>query len=156
MKAILLVLLACAPLAYQASKETPAAAAPKVSVQLMFEGRAEEACELYVSLLPRSKVESVQRYGPGELGPEGTLKLATVSLAGTRVLFFNSPAPHAFTFTPAMSLLVTCESEAEIDALAAALGEEGEVLMPLAKYDFSRKFTWVNDRFGVSWQLMLP
>lgn len=155
MKPLVLALLGLAPLAYQGSQETPAAL-PKVTVHLMFEGRAEEAFELYVSLLPGSKVESVERYGPGEMGKEGTVMLATVSLAGMRVLFFDSPAPHPFTFTPAMSLFVTCESEAELDKLFAELSKEGQVLMPLASYDFSKKFTWVEDRFGVSWQLNLP
>ena len=55
-----------------------------------------------------------------------------------------------------MSLFVTCETEAEIDALCAKLSEGGQAYMPLGKYDFSRKFAWVGDRFGVSWQLNLP
>ena len=69
---------------------------------------------------------------------------------------FDSPVKHAFTFTPASSLFVECESEDEIDRIAAALGDGGAVLMPLADYGFSRRFTWLNDRFGVSWQLNLP
>ena len=55
-----------------------------------------------------------------------------------------------------MSLFVDCQSDAEIERLAAALGEGGTVLMELADYGFSRRFTWLNDRFGVSWQLNLP
>ena len=61
----------------------------------------------------------------------------------------------SFAFTPSSSLFVTCESEAEFDRLSAALTEDGEVLMPPDNYGFSRKFAWVNDRFGVSWQLNL-
>jgi predicted 3-demethylubiquinone-9 3-methyltransferase (glyoxalase superfamily) len=155
MKALVLALLIAAPLAFQTSQEKPPLL-PKVTMHLMFEGRAGEAIEQYVALLPGSKVESLERFGPGEEGKEGTVKLATVSLAGTRVLFYDSSYDHPFTFTPAMSLFVTCETEAEIDELAAALGEDGQVLMPLASYGFSKKFTWVEDRFGVSWQLNLP
>ena len=67
----------------------------------------------------------------------------------------DSPAKHAFTFTPSHSFFVECESDAEIERLAAALGAEGKVLMPLDNYGFSRRFSWVSDRFGVSWQLNL-
>jgi predicted 3-demethylubiquinone-9 3-methyltransferase (glyoxalase superfamily) len=155
MKTLALALLAV-PFVFQTAQEKPPAL-PKVTVHLMFEGQAEEALELYVSLLPGSKVESIERFGPGEaLGTEGSVKLATVSLAGMRVLFYDSSLDHPFTFTPSMSLFVTCESEEEIAALAAALGEDGEVLMPLANYGFSKEFAWVQDRFGVSWQLNLP
>ncbi len=59
-------------------------------------------------------------------------------------------------FTPATSLFVDCASEAELDALFARLPDGGEVLMAPANYGFSRKFAWVSDRFGVSWQLNLP
>jgi len=69
---------------------------------------------------------------------------------------FDSPAPHNFTFTPAISLFVTCETEEELGRLYAALLEDGEVAMPLGEYGFSRRFGWVVDRFGVSWQLNLP
>ena len=57
--------------------------------------------------------------------------------------------------TPAISLFVDCESAAELDRLAADLGEGGSVMMPLDAYDFARRFTWLADRFGVSWQLRL-
>ncbi len=68
----------------------------------------------------------------------------------------DSPAAHDFTFTPAISLFVQCENEAEIGRLYAALADQGTELMPLGSYGFSAKFGWVNDRFGVSWQLNLP
>jgi predicted 3-demethylubiquinone-9 3-methyltransferase (glyoxalase superfamily) len=63
---------------------------------------------------------------------------------------------HPFTFTPAMSLFVDCESEAELDAAFGTLSAGGQVLMPPSNYGFSAKFAWVSDRFGVSWQLNLP
>jgi predicted 3-demethylubiquinone-9 3-methyltransferase (glyoxalase superfamily) len=71
-------------------------------------------------------------------------------------MFIDSPAKHAFTFTPSFSFFVETESEDELRRLAAALGEGGSVMMPLGDYGFSRLFTWVSDRFGVSWQLNLP
>ena len=122
----------------------------------MFEGQAEEAMMFYVSLIPNSKVIAVERYGADGPGPEGTIITATASLGGLDVMFSDSFVQHAFTFTPSTSLYVTCASETEIDALSTAFAEGGEILMPLGDYGFSRKFAWVNDRFGVSWQLTLP
>jgi predicted 3-demethylubiquinone-9 3-methyltransferase (glyoxalase superfamily) len=122
---------------------------------LMFEGKAQEAIDFYVSVLPDSRIVSIDRYGPGEPGPEGTVKLGRASIAGLTLLFSDSYVKHAFTFTPSISLFVTCRSEEEIERLSVTLAKGGAELMPLASYGFSRKFAWVNDRFGVSWQLNL-
>jgi predicted 3-demethylubiquinone-9 3-methyltransferase (glyoxalase superfamily) len=67
----------------------------------------------------------------------------------------DSPAKQNFTFTPASSLFVDCESEEDIRRLSSALGEGGQTLMPLDSYGFGRLFAWVSDRYGVSWQLNL-
>ena len=67
----------------------------------------------------------------------------------------DSFVKHDFTFTPAFSFFVNCDSDAEIERLCSALSEDGKVFMPLNDYGFSRKFAWVGDRFGVSWQLYL-
>ncbi|MBN8971426.1 MAG: VOC family protein [Rhizobiales bacterium] len=123
---------------------------------LMFEGRANEAIAFYVGLIPNSDIVDVTRYGAGEPGPEGTVKFAVVRLAGQQVLFSDSFVSHGFTFTPSLSLFVDCESEADLEHIFTALSEGGGVLMPLGNYGFSRRFGWVNDRFGVSWQLNLP
>ena len=122
---------------------------------LMFEGRAEEAMDFYVSLIPGSEITSIARYGPGQPGPEGSVVVATFTVAGQAVMCSDSFVKHGFTFTPASSLFVECESEEEIQRLASALAEGGAELMPLGNYGFSRQFAWVNDRFGVSWQLNL-
>ena len=122
---------------------------------LMFEGNAEAAMRFYVSLFPGGEILEVSRYGPGEAGAEGSVKVAKVAIAGQTLMCIDSPVKHAFTFTPAFSLFVECESEEEIGRLSASLGKDGTVLMALADYGFSRRFTWVNDRFGVSWQLNL-
>ena len=122
---------------------------------LMFEGRAEEAMNFYVSLIPGSEITSIARYGPGEPGPEGTVVVATFTVAGQAVMCSDSFVKHGFTFTPATSLFVECESEDEVRRLSSALAEGGAELMPLGNYGFSRQFAWVNDRFGVSWQLNL-
>jgi predicted 3-demethylubiquinone-9 3-methyltransferase (glyoxalase superfamily) len=81
---------------------------------------------------------------------------ATFSLAGQKFMCIDSSARHDFSFTPAISLYVQCDSEAEISRLYAALVEQGTELMPLGNHGFSSRFGWVNDRFAVSWQLNLP
>ena len=123
---------------------------------LMFEGKAEEAMRFYISLFADGKIVDIERYGPGQPGAEGSVKVAKFSVAGQTVMCIDSPVKHGFTFTPAFSLFVDCESEAELRRLADALMEGGAALMPLNNYGFSRLFTWVNDRYGVSWQLNLP
>lgn len=127
--------------------------ARKVMTHLMFEGAAEEAMAFYVSLFADSEITQVERYGPGEQGKEGTIKIAYFTLAGREHICIDSPVKHGFGFTPAMSLFVECESEAELDAAFGRLAEGGKVLMPLGNYGFSSRFGWLADRFGVSWQL---
>lgn len=132
------------------------ATAQKITTFLMFEGNAEEAMTFYVSLFDDAEVISIARYGADDPGPDGSVRQATFALAGQQLMCIDSPAKHDFTFTPAVSLFVQCEHEAEIDRLYAALSGQGTELMPLGNYGFSNKFGWVNDRFGVSWQLNLP
>ncbi|MCA9206053.1 MAG: VOC family protein [Planctomycetales bacterium] len=128
----------------------------KITPFLMFEGTAEDAMNFYVGLFPDSKVVSVNRYGTEGPGREGTIQLAVFEVAGQRLLCIDSPAKHAFTFTPSVSLFVDCTTEAQIDELYSKLSENGASMMPLGSYGFSKKFGWVQDRFGVSWQLNLP
>ena len=123
---------------------------------LMFEGTAEEAANLYVSVFRDSSIQSIERWAPGEPGAEGSVKQCFFTVAGLRLRCFDSPAHHAFTFTPSLSLFVDCESEAELDAAFARLSADGQVMMGPGNYGFSAKFAWVSDRFGVSWQLNLP
>ncbi len=120
---------------------------------LMFEGDAEEAMTFYVSLFPDGDVVHVTRYGPDGPGAEGTVITAIFTIGGQTVLCSDRPVKHGFSFTPSVSMFVECPSEDEIARLATALADGGEILMPLDNYGFSRRFTWVNDRFGVSWQL---
>lgn len=152
---LLVAVLPAAVARSSSSQEKIAPKAPKVTTLLMFTGQAEEAMKLYVSLFEGSKVLEVQRHGPNGSGKEGEILHATFSLAGTLYRCFDSLPVHPFTFTPSMSIFVECESEAELDHAFKTLSEGGEVMMPPDDYGFSRKFTWVADRFGVSWQLNL-
>ncbi len=127
-----------------------------VATFLMFDGVAEKAMNLYVSLFNDSRINQVERYGPGEQGAEGSIKVADFTLGGHHLKCIDSPIKHEFTFTPSTSIFVDCTDEAELENAFERLSEGGAVLMPLGDYGFSKKFAWVNDRFGVSWQLNLP
>jgi len=128
----------------------------KIKTFLMFDGDCEQAMNLYVSLFRDAAVASIRRYGPGEAGAEGSVMQASFVVQGQTFMCVDSPVKHDFTFTPAMSLFVDCADEAEIDELFSKLSNGGQILMPLDKYPFSRKFGWLSDKFGVSWQLNLP
>ena len=127
----------------------------KVTTFLMFNGRAEEAMNLYIPLFKQSEILSITRYGANEAGAEGTVQHATFTLNGQEFMCIDSSAPHAFTFTPSISLYVRCDTEQEIDTAFATLSQDGQIFMPLDQYPFSRKFGWLSDKFGVSWQLNL-
>ncbi|MBP0723918.1 VOC family protein [Bacillus sp. RG28] len=128
----------------------------KVTPFLMFQGNAEEAMNFYTSLIEDSEITSITRYGANGLGEEGSVMRATFSLKGQEFICIDSNVKHEFTFTPSFSLFMTCDTEEEIDRLYENLSSDGGVLMPLNQYPFSKKFGWVNDKFGVSWQLTLP
>ncbi|MEV7524640.1 VOC family protein [Streptomyces sp. NPDC091371] len=132
-----------------------ASAPQKITTFLMFEGRAEEAMDFYMSLFEDAEVVDISRYDAAGPGKEGTVKVATFALAGQRIMCSDSFVKHAFGFTPSMSLFVECADAAELDRLYGALAEQGAELMPVGSYGFSTRFGWVNDRFGVSWQLNL-
>ncbi|WP_284311791.1 VOC family protein [Labrys miyagiensis] len=124
---------------------------------LMFQGDAEAAMTLYRAVFGEAaRILKINRYGPGEAGAEGSVKVALFQIADQEIKCIDSPMKHAFGFTPAISLYVNFDSEDELGRVAVALAEGGAVYMPLDDYGFSRKFTWVGDRYGVTWQLNLP
>ena len=123
---------------------------------LMFQGgHAETALDLYVSLFEDGEILDVMRWRKGEPGAEGSIKLARFRAAGQCVVASDSPVEHAFDFTPSWSFFVDCASGQEQERLCAKPSEGGTMLMPLDDYGFSKRFAWIADRFGVSWQLNL-
>ncbi len=127
----------------------------KIAAFLMFTGEAEQAMEFYMSVFDPSEIISLIRYGANEAGQEGSVMHAAFSLKGQMFMCIDSIVKHDFTFTPAISLHVTCDSEEEIDRVYEQLSQDGAVFMPLEATSFSRKYGWVQDKFGVSWQLNL-
>ena len=129
----------------------------KVTPFFMFQnGNAEEAMNFYTSIIEDSEITSIVRYGANEAGQEGTVMQATFTLKGQEFMCIDSYIKHQFSFTPSFSIFVTCNTEEELDNIYEKLNEGGQALMPLNDYGFSKKFGWLNDRFGVSWQLNLP
>lgn len=150
-----LILTACAtPTMEEAVESEPVTRATPF---LLFQGgKAEEAMDFYTGLFADGEILSIERYGPDGPGAEGTVYQAEFRVAGQSVRVTDSIAPHAFDFTPSWSFFVDCTSEEDIEALVAALEEGGMTMMPLGEYGWSRKFAWVQDRFGISWQINLP
>ena len=121
----------------------------------MFDGRAEEAMNFYLSVFDGARITSLERFGPEGPGKPGTIYSAFLEVGGNRLRFFDSPMKHAFTFTPAISLFISGLDEAAQERIYTALSDQGQALMPLAEYPGIKRFAWVQDRFGVSWQLSL-
>ncbi|WP_242344145.1 VOC family protein [Anaeromyxobacter terrae] len=109
---------------------------------LWFDGKAEEAAKFYTSVFKDSKLGSVARYGEEGPGPKGTVMTATFELAGQEFIALNGEP--LFKFTPAISFVVNCETQAEVDELWEKLSAGGA----------TNQCGWLNDRFGVSWQIV--
>jgi len=128
----------------------------KITPCLWFDNQAEEAVNLYISIVRNSKIVNVARYG--EAGakasgmPKGTVLTITFQLDGEEFMALNGGP--AFQFTPAVSFLVACKTKEEVDALWGRLSDGGSALMELGAYPFSDKYGWVQDRYGLSWQVM--
>ena len=122
---------------------------------LMFSGKAEEAIAFYVSAFPNSQVWEMKKYGPGGGGPEGSVELAKFTLNGQSFRAVDSPVKHNFEFTPSLSFYVPFVDEIALLSTYKILSEGGQILMPLDKYQFSDKYAWFNDKYGISWQLIL-
>jgi predicted 3-demethylubiquinone-9 3-methyltransferase (glyoxalase superfamily) len=121
---------------------------------LFQEGNAEEAINLYLSLFDDSSLTTLTKYAKG-LDKEGQIQMAVFKIKGVEFMAIDSPVKHDFTFTPSVSLFVDCKNEKELSNAFSVLSKDGKILMDLGNYGFSEKFAWVNDKYGVSWQLNL-
>ncbi|BDS11532.1 VOC family protein [Aureispira anguillae] len=119
------------------------------------DGNAENAMNFYVELFDNSKIIKVSRWGKGAPTAEGKIMQATFELDGNLFMCSDSPPIHDWSFTPAVSNYLECDNEREIERLFSKLSENGKVMMALDNYGFSQKFGFIQDQFGVSWQLNL-
>jgi len=118
-------------------------------------GAATAALDLYRAVFADFELIEIAHYGPGDAGPEGSVKVATFRLAGSEFSCADSPIDHAWGFTPAVSLWIECDDNNELERLFGQLSDGGNVFMPLDDYGFSTRFGWVGDCHGVTWQLNL-
>jgi predicted 3-demethylubiquinone-9 3-methyltransferase (glyoxalase superfamily) len=114
----------------------------KITPFLWFNDRAEEAAKFYTSVFKDAKMGSISRYGPAGPGPEGSVMVASFRLFGQEFLALNG-GPQ-FGFSPAISFLVNCQTQAEVDELWTALSDGGQTL----------QCGWLTDKFGLSWQIV--
>ena len=120
-----------------------------ITPHLWFDSEATDAAELYVSVFDGSDIVSVRTLRDT---PSGDCDLVSFVLAGQP--FMAISAGPLFRFNPSVSFRIDCETADEVDALWRRLGEGGQVLMPLDAYPFSPSYGWLQDRYGLSWQLM--
>jgi predicted 3-demethylubiquinone-9 3-methyltransferase (glyoxalase superfamily) len=108
---------------------------------LWFNKEAGDAAQYYLSVFPDARILSTSTYGKNMPMPEGTVMVAEMEIVGQRLTLLNA-GPH-YKLSPAFSLLVNCEDQAEIDRLWAALGDGGHY----------SQCGWLSDKFGLSWQI---
>ncbi len=122
----------------------------KIVPHLWYDKEAKEAAEFYISLFEQSKLLNVTVIGET---PSGDTEVVNFELAGQE--FAAISAGPYFKFNPSISLMVACNSIDEVNTIWKALAEGGMEFMPLGEYPFSKWYGWIQDRFGLSWQLML-
>ncbi|MDQ5876988.1 MAG: VOC family protein [Thermoproteota archaeon] len=121
----------------------------KIIPHLWFDNNAGEAARFYTSVFKNSKIKNMTTL---HNTPSGTVEIFTVQLLGQEFTLISA-GPY-FKFTPAVSFFVGCNTKEEVDALWKNLFEGGSALMELGQYPFSEKYGWVQDRYGLSWQVM--
>lgn len=114
----------------------------KITPFLWFDHQAEEAVQFYTSIFRNSKVQTVTRYGETGPGPKGTVMTIEFQLAGQQFVALNG-GPH-FTFTEAISFVVNCETQEEVDEYWEKLSEGGTKV----------QCGWLKDKYGLSWQIV--
>jgi predicted 3-demethylubiquinone-9 3-methyltransferase (glyoxalase superfamily) len=114
----------------------------KITPFLWFDGKAEEAANFYMSAFKNSKIVSVMRYGEAGPGPKGTVMGVTFQLDGQEFIALNG-GPQ-YTFSPAISLFVNCQTQQEVDQLWEKLSEGGQ----------EQRCGWLTDKYGVTWQIV--
>jgi predicted 3-demethylubiquinone-9 3-methyltransferase (glyoxalase superfamily) len=120
----------------------------KITPFLWFEEKAKQAAEFYVSIFENSSIKNINIL---ENTPSGSVEIITFELMGQEFSFMS--AGPFVKINPSISFTVTCSTTKKIDFLWTKLTKSGQILMELGEYPFSKKFGWIQDRYGISWQL---
>jgi len=121
----------------------------KITPHLWFDKEAREAAEFYVSVFPDSQFTNLTRLSGT---PSGDCDVVSFQLGGEP--FMAISAGPLFKFNPSVSFHARCSSNEEVDALWAKLSPGGKVLMPLGSYPFAARYGWLEDKYGLSWQVI--
>lgn len=121
----------------------------KIVPHLWFDKEAKEAAQLYTSVIPGSGVTNVTTLRDT---PSGDADVVSFNLAGQP--FMAISAGPLFRFNPSISFHIKCQTSDEVDALWKSLSPGGKVLMELGSYPFSERYGWLQDRYGLSWQII--
>lgn len=127
----------------------------KITPNLWFDRQAEEAANFYTAAFNNSKIGYITRSSKAGFEthgiPEGTVMTIEFEIEGLRFIAINGGP--LFKFNPSISFLVACETKDEVDRLWGRLSQSGKALMELGTYPFSERYGWLQDKYGVSWQL---
>jgi predicted 3-demethylubiquinone-9 3-methyltransferase (glyoxalase superfamily) len=121
----------------------------KITPHLWYDNNAGEAARFYTSVFKNSKIKNMTML---HNTPSGTVEIFTVQLLGQEFTLIS--AGPLFKFNPSVSFLVTCSTKEEVDELWRKLSEGGTALMELGEYPFSEKYGWMQDKYGLSWQVI--
>lgn len=121
----------------------------KITPHLWYDKEAVEAAELYVSTFPKSKIKHKTVLSNT---PSGSVDIVSFEVLGLELQAIS--AGPLFKFNPSVSFLVTCKSKGDVDAIWGKISQGGQVLMELGEYPFSERFGWVQDKYGLSWQIL--
>ena len=129
----------------------------KITPFLWFDNQTEEAVNFYIAVFNSSKIKTTTRYGKEGAKasgmPENSVMTIAFQIEGQDFVALNGGP--VFQINPTISFFVTCETIQEIDRLWGKLAEGGTVMMKLDNYPFAEKYGWIQDKFGVSWQLII-
>jgi len=114
----------------------------KITPFLWYTGQAEEAAKFYTSIFENSKINTITRYGEGGPGPKGSVMTVAFQIEGQKFVALNGGP--VYKFTPAVSFVVNCETQGEVDSFWEKLSAGGK----------TDRCGWLTDRFGLSWQVV--
>ncbi|MCH8658278.1 VOC family protein [Staphylococcus lugdunensis] len=126
---------------------------PKITTFLMYNNQAEEAINLYTSLFDDNEIITMVKYDEDGPGEPGTVQHSIFTLNGQVFMAIDANSGQELPMNPAISLYVTVKDNAEMERLYNGLKKEGAILMPKTEMPPYKQFAWVQDKYGVSFQL---